>query len=112
MTKLRKRHYELQTVEVKPNSTLQGHTFLMTRIPTKLWIRIRMAMEGGPEIAEWEVIQATLDAVVDSTLDVDVALLTPYQIETLSEAWQATWKEAALPPQTGRRSPRRSPEQP
>jgi hypothetical protein len=107
MASLKKRPAPIRTVTVRPNSGLQGHEFLMRGMTTRLFLKLRAG-----DATEEDMLQATLDAIIDSTLDVEPAELAPEDLVGLTRAWQDAWKDAALPPVTGRRSPRRSPSQP
>jgi len=104
---LKKHAAPIRTVLVKPNSELQGHEFLMRGLSTRLFLAVRSG-----EATDEMMLTETLAAIIDSTLDVDPAELEPGQLTGLTLAWQEAWKDAALPPATGRRSARRSPSQP
>jgi hypothetical protein len=107
MANLKKHPAPIRTVLVRPNSELQGHEFLMRGLSTRLFLAIR-----ADEATEETMLAETLGAIIDSTLDGDPADLAPEQLVGLTRAWQEAWKDAALPPATGRPSRRRSPSQP
>jgi hypothetical protein len=107
MANLKKRTAPLRTVLVKPNSELTGHEFLMRALPTRLYIALRAG-----DATEEMMLAETLAAIIDSTLDCEPADLAPDQLTGLTNAWSEAWKDAALPPVTGRRSVKRSPSQP
>ena len=85
---------------------LAGHEFLMHEPPSAL-------VFSGDDILERELVPPALAAVVDHTLEVeDIRTIPPSWGIALANGWVDAWKDAALPPATGRRSPRRSPAQP
>lgn len=104
MAAMKKHAAPIRTVTVRPNSELQGHEFLMRGLSTRLFLAVRSG-----EVTEERILAETLDAIIDSTLDCDPAELAPDQLTGLFNAWSDAWKEAALPPVSGRRSSRRSP---
>jgi len=104
---LAKRPTVLPTMTVTfPDGPLAGHEFVMHEPPSSL-------VFGTEDTLERELVGPALAAVVDHTLDIgDIGDIPPTWGLALSARWLQVWREAVLPPATGRRSPRRSPSQP
>lgn len=101
---MKKRPAPVRQVVVRPNGDLSGHEFIMRGLSAKVFLAIR----GGTATDEM-MLEATLEAIIDSTLDCDPGELEPVQLAGLTRAWQEVWQDAALPPTSGRPSRRRSP---
>jgi len=102
---LKKQPANLPTMTVRPNGPMAGHEFLMYEPPSEL-------IFSGERLMEREVAAAAMTAVIDHTLDVDLGRIPPQWAVALGDAWLQQWREVALPPTNGRRSPKRSPSQP
>jgi hypothetical protein len=95
MAKLAKRGKvpEKPLLTVEPPDELAGHVFMMKRISTPDYIRMRKG-----EMDDGQLVELIISSVVDHTVDGELIALDPLTlVNTLGDAWVQAHKQGALP---------------
>lgn len=96
---------ELPTMEVKPNGSLTGHTFIMREPPS--WL---LFAEKAP--SDRQTGRAALEAIIDSSLRYPPGRLPPKELLKLATQWLEDWGASAFPPTSGTPSEKPLPSEP
>lgn len=92
----RERHRRSAPLRVLPDGPLEGHEFTMRRMSARFWIALNRATHTTADMVE-----ETLDAILDSSLPDDDATLDVDEVDALVSAWIRAMREDAVPPPSG-----------
>lgn len=83
------------TITAQPEGRLAGHTFVMRELSARLYFALRRG-----ELDDADLLKATVEAVVDSTVE-DLLALSPNALWDLVDGWVKAHRRRAVPEASG-----------